>query len=288
MSHKIEKDELSGTETTGHEWDGIRELNTPMPRWWVYTFYATIIFAIGYCFLYDAIPLPWGSHSKGMLGSTNRTAVEEDLRSNAVSARPQFAAIAAGDIDAIAADPGLRDFAIAGGRSAFATNCAPCHGNGGQGAKGYPNLLDDVWLWGGSLDQIHQTVQFGVRNANPQSRQGATMPAWADADKNPPQLLTAAQISDVADFLLSRSPGKGEQVFAENCAACHGDKGEGNQDMGAPPLTSGIWLYGGDKTSLVQTISHGRAGQMPAWSERLDPATVKMLAIYVHQLGGGK
>jgi cytochrome c oxidase cbb3-type subunit 3 len=296
MSDKIEKDELSGTETTGHEWDGIKELNTPMPRWWLYTFYASIVFAIGYCVLYPAVPLPWGGHTEGLLHTSNRIAVEADIKANAVSARPQFAEVTERDLEAIQTDPKLRDFAVAGGRAAFAQNCAPCHGGSGQGAKGYPNLLDDVWLWGGSLDQIHQTIRYGVRNANPDSHQGVAMPAWGDAAKNPPQLLAAAQISAVADYVLSlnhkvvdeASAKAGQAVFAENCVSCHGENAEGNQEMGAPPLASGVWLYGGDKATLVETITHGRAGQMPAWSERLDPATVKMLALYVHQLGGGK
>ncbi len=296
MTHDVEKDSLSGTETTGHEWDGIKELNTPLPRWWLYTFYATILFALGYCLFYPAVPLPWGGHTEGLLKTSNRKQLEADIEANAVSTRPQFISIAARDLDAIQADPKLRDFAIAGGRAAFAQNCAPCHGGSGQGAKGYPNLLDDVWLWGGSLDQIHQTIRFGVRNANPESRQGAAMPAWGDAAKNPPQLLASAQISAVADYVLSlnhkdvdvASAKVGEAVFADNCAACHGENAAGNPEMGAPPLTTGVWLYGGDKATLVETIAHGRAGQMPAWSERLDESTVKMLALYVHQLGGGK
>jgi len=296
MSNNIEKDKLSGTETTGHEWDGIKELNTPLPRWWLWIFYATILFAIVYSILYPSFPLPWGGHTEGVLQATNRKAIDHEMKVHAVSARPQFAEIAAMDIGAVQADPKLRDFAVAGGRAAFAQNCAPCHGNAGQGAKGYPNLLDDVWLWGGSLDQIHQTIRFGVRNANADSHQGAAMPAWGDAAKNPPQVLSTAQISAVADYVLSlnhkpvdeAAAKAGQAVFAENCTACHGEKAEGNQDMGAPPLTSGVWLYGGDKATLVETIAHGRAGQMPAWSERLDDATVKMLALYVHQLGGGK
>jgi len=296
MAHDTEKDPISGTETTGHEWDGIKELNTPLPRWWLWTFYVTILFAVGYCVLFPSIPLPWGGHTKGLLDYTNRKAIEADLKRNAVANRPQFAAIAAKSVDEIAADPSLAEFAVAGGRSAFGQNCVPCHGGGGQGAKGYPNLLDDVWLWGGSLAQIHQTIQHGVRNTDPDSRQGASMPAWGEAAKNPPQVLTTTQIANAADYVLSlnhqpsdaASAEAGKAVFAENCAACHGDNAEGNQEMGAPPLVSGVWLYGGDRATLIETITHGRAGQMPSWSERLDPATVKMLALYVHQLGGGK
>ena len=292
----IEKDTLSGTDTTGHEWDGIKELNTPLPRWWLYTFYATVIFAVLYCVAFPSFPLPWGGHTLGLLNYTNRKAVEEEIKSSAVSGRPQYAQIAKSDLAGILGDPGLKSFAIAGGRSAFGQNCAPCHGSSGQGARGYPNLLDDVWLWGGTLDQIYQTVQFGVRNANGQSRQGAAMPAWGDSAKAPPQVLTAAQIESLAEHLLSLNhqsadaakAAAGATLFAENCVSCHGEQAEGNQDMGAPPLKAGVWLYGGDKATLIETITHGRAGQMPAWSERLDDATVKMLAIYVHQLGGGK
>jgi len=296
MSQIPEKDPISGTPTTGHEWDGIKELNTPLPRWWLWTFYACILFAIGYCIAYPSFPLPWGGHTKGTLDYTNRKGIEQELKNAAVSARPQFAKIAQSDLPTIVADPSLKSFAVAGGRSAFLQNCAPCHGASAQGAKGFPNLLDDVWLWGGTLDQIYQTVQFGVRNANENSHQGVTMPAWGDAAKNPPQVLTADQIDSVVNYVLSLNhqsadaakAAAGATIFAENCVACHGEKAEGNQDMGAPPLASGVWLYGGDKATLVETVTHGRGGQMPAWSERLDPATVKMLAIYVHQLGGGK
>lgn len=296
MTQKPEKDAISGQETTGHEWDGITELNTPLPRWWLYTFYTTILFAAVYVVLFPAIPLPWGGHTLGLLHSTNRSVLEDDIKASSVSLRPQYQKIAGMSVTDITADPGLTSFAIAGGRSAFATNCAPCHGAGAQGAKGYPNLLDDVWLWGGSLEQIYQTIRYGVRNANPDSHQGALMPAWGVAAKAPPQLLSEIEIESLADYLLrlnhqTHDVARAEQgaaLFTANCVACHGEHGEGNVDLGAPPLTSGVWLYGGDRSSLIATLTYGRGGQMPAWSERLDEATVKMLAVYVHQLGGGK
>jgi cytochrome c oxidase cbb3-type subunit 3 len=296
MPTKIEKDSLTGTETTGHEWDGIKELNTPLPKWWLYVFYACIIFAIGYCIAYPSFPLPWGGHTTGLLNYTNRKGLEIDLKRAEIAKGPMTKRIDEASLDTIRHDPALLEFAVAGGRSAFAQNCVPCHGAGGQGAPGYPNLVDDVWLWGGSLDDIYQTIRFGVRNANPDSRQVDSMPAWGDAAKNPPQVLTASQIDDAANFVLSMNgksvdkaaADRGSAIFADNCVACHGETASGNPDMGAPPLNAGVWLYGGDKATLVQTITHGRGGQMPAWSERLDGATVKMLAVYVHQLGGGK
>jgi cytochrome c oxidase cbb3-type subunit 3 len=279
MPTKIEKDAITGTDTTGHVWDGIRELNTPLPRWWLYTFIATIAFAAVYAVLYPA--LPWvNAHTSGILGYTNRNA-QAAMRER----------IAATPVEAIQKDPELFAFAQVGGRAAFADNCVPCHRSGGVGAKGFPNLTDDDWLWGGKITDIHQTITHGVRNADPQSRQ-SQMPRFG-ADN----MLNPAQISDAADYVMSLSRtskapleaiARGQKVYMENCAACHGEDGKGNRDMGAPSLADAIWLYGGDKATIVQTITYARNSSMPAWGDRLDPATVKMLAVYVHSLGGGE
>ena len=289
MPTKTEKDAYTGRETTGHEWDGIRELNSPLPKWWLYIFYATIVFSVGYCVLYPAIPL-LRSHSDGLLGYTTRTALVESTEAAAAAQSGYISRINAASLEEIRKTPELLAFAESGGRAAFAENCVPCHRAGGAGAKGFPNLADDDWLWGGTLAAIHQTITHGVRNADADSRQ-SQMPRFG-ADN----LLKPAQISDVADYVLSLShqpaPAdavkRGSAVFAENCALCHGEKGTGNQEVGAKNLTDGIWIYGGDKATLVETITNARNGSMPAWGARLDPTTIKMLAVYVHSLGGGQ
>lgn len=289
MSTKIEKDLVSGTETTGHEWDGIKELDTPLPKWWLYVFYATIVWSLAYYVLYPSWPTLSG-HLSGALGYWTRAELAESLKAQQDLRAPFVNRIREASLEEIRANPELLNFAIAGGRVMFAENCAACHGAGGAGAKGFPNLADDDWLWGGDLANVHQTIAYGVRNANAESRNSAMPRFGADG------VLTREQISDVADYVLSLSGGavsadavkRGATLFSENCAACHGEKGEGNVEMGAPRLSDKIWLYGGDKAAVVQTITNSRNGTMPAWSERLDDATVKMLTIYVHTLGGGK
>ena len=286
MSDARERDPVTGRATTGHEWDGIRELNTPLPKWWLYTFYATILFAAVYCVFYPALP-GFHGHTSGVLDYTARSALTRDLTSAAealLGMRQRIASTSLGDIQH---NPELFAFAVAGGKAAFAENCTACHRAGGAGAKGFPNLADDDWLWGGTLAAIHQTITHGIRNADPDSRQSQMPRFGVDG------LLTPAQIDQVADYVLSLSSGAavkgdGAKIFADNCAVCHGDHGQGNQEIGAPRLDDKIWLYGGDKATVVDVITRARNGSMPAWGERLDPATIKMLTIYVHALGGGE
>ncbi|MHB1217209.1 MAG: cytochrome-c oxidase, cbb3-type subunit III [Alphaproteobacteria bacterium] len=290
MPTKGEKDLVTGTETTGHEWDGIRELDTPLPKWWLYVLYATILWALVYVVLYPAIP--WGTgHSRGLLGWDQRSEFAERW-SSAKSDQAGFNdKIAGAALASIEADPQLLTYAMAGGRAAFSDNCAPCHGGGGSGRKGgFPTLADDEWLWGGTLDQIQRTITYGIRNANSDSRQSA-MPAFG-ADG----VLTRKQVDDVAEYVLSlpgaakdqAAAARGTTVFADNCAACHGKGGKGNIELGAPDLTDGIWLYGGSKEQIVAQVWRPKMGVMPAWEGRLDPTTIKMLTIYVHSLGGGQ
>ena len=284
-------DAATEEETTGHEWDGIHELNKPLPKWWLWTFYATIVWAIGYWLLWPSWPLVAG-YTKGLLGYSQREAVSEQLDA-AKAAKAEFRQkIAANDLAAINANPELLGFALAGGEAAFGDNCAPCHGRGAQGAFGYPNLRDDSWLWGGTLDAIHQTITHGIRANDPKTRSSGTqMPAFGATG-----ILTEAQIADVDEFVLSLSGGaddkeaaeRGSKIFASTCAPCHGPEGKGNQAIGAPDLTDELWLYAGDKTTIANTIRGGRGGVMPAWGGRLDPETIKELAIYVHSLGGGQ
>ena len=283
-------DAVTGTETTGHEWDGIRELNTPLPRWWLWLFYITIVWSIGYWIAYPAWPLV-NSYTQGMLGWNSRDAISADMATLRAQRAAMTDRMAAASLDEIAADPKLLEFARAQGRAAFADNCAPCHGAGGGGAKGYPNLNDDDWLWGGKLDDIAVTIRHGIRSTDEKSRPGA-MPAFG-RDK----ILDRAAISNVADYTRSLSGlpvpsnadlAAGKKVFADNCAACHGDNGKGNREVGAPDLTDQIWLYGPGRETIIEGLTNGRGGVMPAWAPRLDDTTIKALTVYVHTLGGGQ
>jgi cytochrome c oxidase cbb3-type subunit III len=286
-----EIDRITGTATTGHVWDGIRELNTPLPRWWLWLFYLTIVWAIGYWIAYPAWPLVF-SYTKGVLGWHSRQAVVSELDALKAQRAPMAGRLAAASLQQIVADPELLDFARAQGRAAFAENCAPCHGSGGAGARGYPNLNDDKWIWGGRLDDIAQTIRHGIRAEDDETRRGAAMPAFGRNG-----MLTRAQIETVIDYVrsLNRLPvdahadlALGKQVFVENCAVCHGQDAKGNREMGAPSLTDGIWLYGANRATLIDGLWNGRGGMMPAWGGRLDDVTIKALAVYVHSFGGGE
>jgi cytochrome c oxidase cbb3-type subunit III len=289
MSKPREIDAVTGAETTGHEWDGIKELHKPLPRWWLLTFYACILWAIGYMIAYPAWPTLSG-YTKGLLGYSQRVVVADDMKAATQAQAGMRTLLANTPLAQVKANPELLRFAMAGGAAAFQTNCAPCHGRGAQGFVGYPNLNDDDWIWGGAIEDIHKTILFGVRSDHKEAR-AAQMPRFG-ADN----LLTSEQVNDAAEYTLSLS-GKttdpaavtrGAVLFKEQCASCHGDDGKGKVDLGAPNLTDGIWLYGGSKEAIVESIRTGRGGAMPAWVGRLDPVTLKSLAVYVHTLGGGK
>jgi len=283
-------DEKTGTTTVGHEWDGIEELDTPMPRWWLWTFYGTILFAIAYCFAYPAWPMLSGA-TKGMLGWTSQGQLETELAAERERRAPVMKALAATPIEQLPANPQLFAAAIEGGRSAFKVHCAACHGAGAAGSKGYPNLNDDDWLWGGDLATIRQTLEHGVRQPGDDATRVSQMPSFGRDG-----ILRPDEIQDVVSYvgLLSRqepanaAAKRGAALFANNCAACHGNEGQGNRSLGAPKLTDQIWLYGGDRAALTESITNAHAGIMPAWGKQLDPTTIKMLAAYVHSLGGGE
>jgi cytochrome c oxidase cbb3-type subunit 3 len=290
MSDQSEIDGVSGTSTTGHQWDGIKELNTPLPRWWLYTFYLTIIWAIGYWIVYPAWPL-LRSNTPGILAYSSRAAVAVELANLDRIRGEKLAVLGTASLADIEKDPALLTLARARGKTVFGDNCAPCHGTGAAGAKGYPNLNDDDWLWGGSLEQIMQTIRFGARSGNSKGHEGQMLAFGKDGMLKPDQIVT------VADYVRSLSglptrPGydaaAGKKIFAENCATCHGDNGKGNPEVGSKDLTNNIWLYGGDEATIIDTITNGRGGVMPAWDGRLDPVTLKAMAVYVHSLGGGK
>jgi len=276
--------------TTKHEWDGIQELDTPLPRWWLWTFYATIVFAIGYCVAYPAIPLA-SRATAGVLHWTSHGQLAAD-QAKAEAGRAAFRqTIADSTIDRIPPDSDLMRAAVEGGRAAFKVNCVQCHGTGASGRKGYPNLTDDDWLWGGDIRTVRQTLEHGIRQPDDKQTRMSQMPAFGRDG-----ILTADQIQDVVSYVRFIShqdhasvPAKrGAALFANNCAACHGVAGTGNRQIGAPNLTDAIWLYGGDRDTITQTVTNARYGVMPAWGKKLDKASLNMLAAYVHSLGGGE
>ena len=286
MSEHPEKDELSGVETTGHEWDGIKELNNPAPRWWLLVFLVCCIWAVGYWVLYPAWPTLSGN-TPGILGWSSHKKLTKDQAEITVRRSVFAEKIKHTSLQQIQNDPELYTFAVAGGKTMFKENCAACHGTGAQGGRGYPNLNDDDWLWGGTLDEIYRTIRYGIRSGHPKTR-GEQMPAFGRDG-----ILKPEQISIVADHVLSFSTGKGETpegaaLFQKNCAACHGADGKGNREMGAPNLSDAIWLYGGTKADIMAQINNPRLGVMPAWESRLPDDTIKQLTIYVYSLGGGE
>jgi cytochrome c oxidase cbb3-type subunit III len=288
--HSEDIDSVSGTSTTGHQWDGIKELNTPLPRWWIYTFYLTIVWAIGYWVVYPAWPL-LTRNTRGVLNYSSRADVAVELANLEKIRGEKMAALATASLADIEKDPALLTLARARGKTVFGDNCAPCHGSGAAGAKGYPNLNDDEWLWGGSLDQIMQTIQYGVRSGHPKMHEGQMLAFGKDGVLKPDQIVNVANYVRSLSGLPTQAgydAAAGKKIFAENCTACHGDNAKGNQELGAPDLTDKIWLYGADEATLIETITNGRSGVMPAWEGRLDPVTLKAMAVYVHSLGGGK
>jgi cytochrome c oxidase cbb3-type subunit III len=290
MSEHHEVDSVSGRATTGHEWDGIKELNTPLPRWWVLTFYATILWAVGYWIVYPAWPLV-SSYTSGLLHYSSRASVAEELANLDKVRGEKMKVLGSASLADIEKDPTLLSLARARGKTVFADNCAPCHGTGAAGAKGYPNLNDDDWLWGGTLDQISQTIQFGVRSGNPKAHESQMLAFGRDSILKPEEIVTVANyVRSLSGLATAQgyNAAAGRKIFADNCATCHGENGKGNQEMGAPNLSDQIWLYGGDEATIVETITNGRGGVMPAWAGRLDPVTIKALTVFVHSLGGGK
>jgi len=289
MSQK-EKDEISGVDTTGHEWDGIKELNNPLPRWWLYTLYITIIWAIGYTIAYPAWPLI-ESATPGVLGYSSRGEVQKEINLARAAQADLIASIETKSLSEIRADAATFDFAQSGGRAAFLVNCSQCHGSGASGSAGYPNLNDDDWLWGGKLEDIYATLKHGIRYERDSDTRYALMPAFGKDE-----LLDRQQIAQVTQHVLALSgqahdaaaAAAGAEVYAENCAACHGDKGLGDPTQGAPNIADPLWLYGGTANQIAAQIHAPKHGVMPAWDFRLSDATLKQLAIYVHSLGGGE
>jgi cytochrome c oxidase cbb3-type subunit 3 len=282
----VEKDPVSGTNTTGHEWDGIKELDTPLPKWWLTTFYACIIWAIGYWVVYPSWPT-LNDYAKGVFETTNRLEHAKEMEAVKQSRMVWTTKFEGKDIEEVANDSELLNYAMAGGRVIFADNCQPCHGASGSGAKNFPVLADDDWLWGGDLDSIQTTILYGIRSGHEDERV-SDMPNFVEDET-----LTPAQAEMVADYVMSLS-GQGSAseeakvLFEDNCAACHSEDGSGQQALGGPRLNDGIWLYGGGKDAVLSQIMKPKHGVMPAWVGRLSETEIKQVAIYVHSLGGGQ
>lgn len=284
-SKKLEGDPT----TTGHSWDGIEEFNNPLPRWWLWTFYVCIIWGIGYTIAYPAWPGIKGA-TEGMLGWSTRANVAADIQAAEDKLAPINAKLEAAELTQIASDAELGPYAVSAGAAVFKTWCAQCHGSGAAGAKGYPNLLDNDWLWGGDIENIYLTINHGIRNEEDDDARYSEMPAFGD------DYLEDADIDAVANYVMSLSGDPkdasvveaGAEVFANECASCHMEDGTGDQSQGAPNLADAIWLYGGDYDTIVETVTYSRYGVMPSWGNRLSEAQVRAVASYVHQLGGGE
>lgn len=280
------KKTLESFGTTGHDWDGVSEYNVPAPRWWLIVWIICIIWAVIYWFFYPT----WPTLSGNTKGSLNWTKFSELSREQKIIEDKKIVYLeqmSKKSLEEIRQDEKLMQFALNTGKSAFRENCSACHGQGAQGYKGYPNLNDDDWLWGGKLSDIYQTLLYGIRSGHDSARVNQ-MPSFG-LDK----VLKKAEINDTIEYVLSLSNkaefnANGEAIFKANCVACHGNEGKGNQALGAPNLTDAIWLYGSDKKDIYYTIYYARAGVMPFWNNRLDDNTIKSLTLYVHSLGGGK
>jgi cytochrome c oxidase cbb3-type subunit 3 len=281
-------DEPTGVETTGHSWDGIEELNNPLPRWWLWTLYGCIVWGVGYSIAYPAWPMLSGA-TTGLLEYSTRGEVAEQIVEHEQKNQDLVAQLIAADLSELPATSDLHRYGVARGGSVFRAQCSQCHGSGAAGSKGYPNLLDDNWLWGGSIDEISTTVAHGIRNETDEDAHFSQMPAFSD-------ILENDDITAVVEYVISLSDtefdvklaNQGETVFADNCASCHGDDATGDREQGAPNLADAIWLYGGDRETLTTTVKQARYGVMPAWGQRLSEEDVRAVSLYVHALGGGE
>lgn len=277
--------------TTGHVWDGIEEFDNPMPRWWLWTFYLTIAWGVLYTIAFPAWPLI-SSATAGLLGYSTRAEVAQDIAAVQEANEAINMQLASAELTTVPADADLNNYAVSAGAAVFRTWCSQCHGSGAAGvqASGYPNLLDDDWLWGGTVEAIHATVAHGIRNEDDPDARYSEMPAYGD-------IFEAEEIDQVVNYVMTLSGGTpvdaskveaGSTLFYDNCSACHGEEGLGDPDLGAPNLADAIWLYGGDYDTLVETVTYSRYGVMPSWTQRLSEAEIRAVALYVHQLGGGE
>jgi cytochrome c oxidase cbb3-type subunit 3 len=281
-----ERDPHTGYLTTGHEWNGITELNTPVPRVIYFFLITTALFALGYWLLMPAWPIGT-TYTKGLLGIDQRMIVGQSLKQAALDRAQWTDRIAKEDFAALQRDPAIMAVVRETGRALFGDNCAACHGRNASGGPGFPNLTTNAWLWGGSPEAIAETIRVGINSAHPQTR-SSQMPAFGRDG-----VLPRGDIENVVAFVRSLSQpagvpadkaAAGKTVFAANCAACHGDDAKGKTDVGAPDLTDAVWIYGGDAQSITATVFGGRQGHMPTWEERLSLVDRKILTLYLTDL----
>lgn len=291
-----ERDPYTGHMTTGHEWNGIKELNTPVPKVIFGFLSAAFLFALGYWYFMPAWPLG-DTYTRGSLGIDQRTEIQEQLAEAEAASADWKTAMEAADFDTIRADVELMDIVRESGSALYRDNCSMCHGSDGEGGRYFPRLNDDAWLWSDDPDAILHTLRVGINANHPETRVGQ-MPAFGDNGT-----LSSSEIDDLVLYLLSRSNtligsgtaasellavNRGSRTYATQCIACHGADMQGNPALGAPNLADDFWLYGGDEEGLRTTIVHGRGGHMPAWESRLDVAERKVLTLHVLSLSTSK
>jgi cytochrome c oxidase cbb3-type subunit 3 len=285
VDHLPDRDSYTGYLTTGHEWNGIKELNTPVPR--VVYFFLTVafLFSVGYWVLMPAWPLGV-TYTKGLLGNDQRRIVAASLQDAAGERSRWTKKIETESYATIQSDRGLMKIVRETGHTLFGNNCAVCHGLDAKGGPGFPNLTTSSWLWGGKPEQILDTIRVGINSAHPDTHV-SQMPAFGRD-----QMLPRADVLKVASFVysLSNADAKnidpknveaGKQIFAANCVSCHGDDAKGNPELGAPNLTDTFWIYGGDLGTIDTTIWGGRQGHMPSWEGRLSDFDRKILSLYL-------
>ena len=285
-----EIDPASGRVTTGHEWNGIKELDTPVPLGILIFIVVTHVWALLWWVLMPTFPLGT-TYTKGILDTDQRKIVEQDLTDAQAQRAARMKAIETSSYEDILANEDLMKLVRTTGHQLFGDNCAACHGADGRGRANYPDLTDEDWLWGGGPEKIAETMKIGI-NSTHQNTRVAQMPAFGrDA------ILDRNQVTNVATYVQSLSDPAvstaqnieqmkaGREIFLTTCAACHGEDGKGNREVGAPNLTDQHWVYGGDLQTIINTIHGGRQGHMPTWDERLTPAEIKILSLYVASLG---
>ncbi len=277
-----ERDPVSGTELTGHEWDGIKEMDTPVPwasRW---ALWASIAVSVLFWLLYPSFPLVSG-YAKGLLGYSTRAEVAAAVDQAEAERAQAFAPFQSEDIAALAADPALKArYGQAIGKL-YADNCAACHTAGLTGQAGFPDLKDGHWLWSGSPEEVEYSIRYGINAAHDDTRSAQMLAFGADG------MLDKAEVKEAVEFVLSLSgqahnaelAEAGRAVFEDHCAACHGDDGRGGYENGAPDLGDDRWIYGGSRGDIYRSVYYGRMGVMPAWAGRLSDAEIRMLTLYV-------
>lgn len=282
-----ERDPLTGHLTTGHEWNGIKELNTRVPRVVWFFIIVTHVWAVIIWILLPAWPLVT-TYTGGLLGLDQREEVEEDIAAANRARADVIGRIDATSVGEIRADADLMRYVSETAHALYGDNCAVCHGAKAAGGPGFPSLVDKAWLWGGAPDEIMETLRVGINSQHPDTRTGQMLAFGREG------MLEREQIHTLVDYVQSLSGGEisderrteGAELFADNCASCHGDGGHGMTDVGAPDLTDDFWIYGGDKESIFKTIWDGRQGWMPAWEGRLTEAQRKILTVHILNLAG--